>query len=342
MKKCFSIFLFFFSLLLASLAFAVQTTTLTSYYPPPKAAYNKIQLATNATIPSTTAANYCTSSNIGAPFFTSIFDQIDKCTGTGAYIRSNCNNFPGIIYYDNSTGFPFSGNLVECSTSSGPLKFCSIFCSEPGNPVPGCTSANTGTYINNGAVLADSNGILHVCMSGNGGIPTDTIYPQECFNKFCSHSTYDGDNSNGTNVCLPTACPAGFTQQTPIDSQSTNYDTYDVFNPSTNTTVISYVCCSGYVNNTTAPSATISLLQVTVQGAPSPWDSIPTVKGPGGWSGVVTNAVFPNFKLTSILAGTYWVWMHINGHSVNSYFTVPNPPNSSPITITVDASKLGS
>ena len=109
MKIYVPVIAFFFSLLFTSYSFA-GTTTLTTYYPPPTAAYNKVNLST-APIPinaaSTTcctastvcssgtcagsngACGCCNSSNVG--FNYTYGTNIYACTNTGISILANGN-----------------------------------------------------------------------------------------------------------------------------------------------------------------------------------------------------------------------------------------------------------
>jgi hypothetical protein len=178
MKNFISIFFCFFFFLLTCNAFAVKTTTLATYYPPPTAAYNTVNLSTNYALPTTTntAANFCSSSNPGAIYLYSTPPPIYYvCTGVGTSSVAN-----GIVHGDTS---------------------------------------GTGT--------------LHVIMK-NG---QDIIYPQECYNAFCSYT------SPATACPATPGCPLGFIQQKPIDLNSPA-DNSDVFQTSANNYVISIVCCS--------------------------------------------------------------------------------------------------
>jgi hypothetical protein len=182
MKKFISIS-FFFALLFTSYAFA-GTMTLTTYYPPPTAAYNKVNLAKNYTANATTgqASSYCKG-----------------------------NNTPPGTYLDTTSGSP------------GILSVC--------------TGNGTSTPVN-GAIHADSTGALHVVMNGQ-----DVVYPQECYNKFCSYTTGTPApcaNYRNPNPTPQGLCPNGF-YQIPVNSSSAYYDT---FQTSPTYTVISIVCCS--------------------------------------------------------------------------------------------------
>jgi len=151
MKKCTLLFFFFF-ILLCGFAFAGKTS-LTTYYPAPTAAYNKIKLSTNA-------------------------------------------------------------NNIDCT-----------------NP------------INNGEVFVDTSGTLNVCMNKQ-----KTVYPQECYNFFCSYdNTVLNDDTNKCPTFLTgnpgnpgNPCPNG-TYPVPTDSKNNYKDTFKV---TANTTVLSIVCCS--------------------------------------------------------------------------------------------------
>jgi hypothetical protein len=141
MKKC-TFTLFIFSILINNDAFASGTLSLTTYYPAPTAAYNKVTLATA----------------------------------------------PGLA----------------CLAA------------------PPCP---------NGTLYSDGTGTLHVWMNGK-----DTVYPQECYNTFCSYAVA---NPTGCNGFLANPCPTGFTQQ-PVNLPTG----YDQFNADANTMVDAIVCCS--------------------------------------------------------------------------------------------------
>ena len=210
MKICNCIFFFLLFLLFTFSAFAGQTV-LTTYYPPPTAAYNKVKLATNFTAAYTNSDPnaYCTPLNTGIIFVYKNTKTLYKCPSTyiGPYGISN------------------------------PVP---AYCSDPGNA---------------GAILADSLGVLHVCMNNQ-----DTIYPQQCYNDFCSyditqHPTCDADS---TCTCKPYmigtinqkgACSSGFIQM-PVDS--TKVKTYDTFQTSAQISVVSIVCCTASYNSTAA------------------------------------------------------------------------------------------
>jgi hypothetical protein len=142
MKKCTSIFFFF--ILFTCHAFA-GSTSLTTYYPTPTAAYNKVSLATNST--------------------------------------PSCLAHP---------------------------------------PCP------------NGTLYVDSTGTLHVWMNGQ-----NTVYPQQCYNSFCSYDNAQDPGDINCHQFLTLPCLPGFTQMS-----MGGLPNYDLFNTSNNTTVISIVCCS--------------------------------------------------------------------------------------------------
>jgi hypothetical protein len=104
-----------------------------------------------------------------------------------------------------------------------------------------CTGVGTSTLYclnpaNSGTIIADNTGTLHVC---NG--TTDTIYPAECTNIFCSYDklAFPAGTATCSTANLP-ACPAGFSLLTPINGALS----YDQFQTSSNTMVISIVCCN--------------------------------------------------------------------------------------------------
>jgi len=109
---------------------------------------------------------------------------------------------------------------------------------------PACNVSNSGT------IYVDSSGTLHVCIfNPNTSSYQYSIYPQQCYNAFCS---YDNSSDPGGNITclnylnanivlgLKGVCQNGFVQ-TPVDSSLTKSD---VFQASTKTYVISIVCCS--------------------------------------------------------------------------------------------------
>jgi len=215
MKQCVSIYFFLFFILFACYAFA-GTTTLTTYYPPPTAAYNKVNLSTapTAILPTTCATNcvatkgangVCTLANVG--FNYTYNAQIYACNGLNSSALAD-------------------GNLHGDISGSGNL---------------------------------------HVVMAGG----QDTVYPPECYNKFCTYNpnlpaTLD---SLGGHLCLGftntsalTApvppCQPGF-NATPVNSLS-GYN--DSFHSSPDTTIVSIVCCTtgvtNFITNASAGSTT--------------------------------------------------------------------------------------
>jgi len=211
MKKSISITYLFF-ILLTCHSFA-GTTTLVTYFAPPTAAYNQVKLASNYAIPTTLAANFCTGTNNGALYIDSNTGAEDSCTGAGAsaFIANRyCNGNQGAVFTNNA------GALYECTNVAG-------------FSTPYCSVAPTGS------VLADYTGVLHVCMAGQ-----DSIYPQECYNDFCS---YDMTDPNGPISCsyANVPCQAGFH---PLQTLGNTTYTDSIW-ASKNTFVVSYVCCSG-------------------------------------------------------------------------------------------------
>ena len=196
-------------ILLASNSFAGQTT-LSTYYPPPIAAYNKIKLAVNYTIPTTTAMAYCTGNNNSAYFledngdgtFSEFQCQGLQSAGTGSITTNYCSSHPGAVFTNSSW------ILYQCPTGGGKAE-------------PYCTSSNNGTLI------ADRTGNLHVCIN-NG---QESVYPQQCLNKFCSY------DPTATNICTISCNQSG----TPIQIVAAT----NVYQTAANSETISYVCCSG-------------------------------------------------------------------------------------------------
>lgn len=174
------------------------TTSLTTWYPSPTAAYNTVKLATNYISPTVTSPiGGCTAGNANTIFLDSTSNTLKVCTGVL------------------NTATPY------CGTS--------------------------GTPLNNGTLIADTTGTLHVCNNG-----TDAIYPQICYNSFCS---FDLSTASAACIATPTpsccspalACPSGvgsggFTQIA-IDSSAVP-KTFEAFQTSKNTEVISIVCCN--------------------------------------------------------------------------------------------------
>jgi hypothetical protein len=174
MKKHVLTTFFFLTLLSIPNAFA-GTTILTTYYPPPVAAYNQVKLSTNY-ISSFTNASGCNAGNVNT------------------------------IYRDQS-----SLHLYQCQTPPNPP---TLYCSN-----------------NAGAVLLDNTGVLHVC-TGSG---TDSIFPQECFNSYCS-----------TPPCVASCNQPGFgyLQTDGTVSASTTNAVVKQFNVTSSSAIESYICCS--------------------------------------------------------------------------------------------------
>jgi len=104
MKKNFSLFLFLFTILFTCFAFA-GTTSLTTYYPAPTAAYNKVKLSTNASYSTTPNTGYCGSTltplNNGAIF-------IDSSGNLNVCMNGQATSYPQECYnrffsYDTSS-----------------------------------------------------------------------------------------------------------------------------------------------------------------------------------------------------------------------------------------------
>jgi hypothetical protein len=101
------------------------------------------------------------------------------------------------------------------------------------------TSYCTGS--NNGVLIADTTGTLHVCMNG-----AEARYPQTCINIFCSFDSTvyppATGNTTGSPPCSTTSspnylpiCPSGFSRVASFTDQ---------FQTSPHTYVISVACCS--------------------------------------------------------------------------------------------------
>ncbi len=217
MKKSYSLFFGFFLIFCQSYAFA-GTTSLTTWYPPPSASYKQVNLSINNATLTTTAANFCTGANNGA-IFRDIAGNQETCTGAGTSSTQGnyCASHAGTLYTDSA------GNIQQCGSATA-------YCGTIALPA------------NNGTLIGDGTGTLHLCNSG-----TDSIYPAECFNKFC---TYDlSIDTTGASCASFTGgsngvqgqCPSGFVQTTASPSAPT---VYDQFQTTTNTVVISIVCCS--------------------------------------------------------------------------------------------------
>jgi len=222
MSRLASTYFLLFLLSLTSYALA-GTTTLTTYYPPPAAAYNKVKLATNSTA---TPTNPLAAADSPQSFGFGSTQCVTNCCGTVS---------TGTIFADNT------GTLYECLMTGPPseaaiVSYCAI------------TSTPGGPYINNGAIISDTNGTMHVCLNGNS-----TTYPQECINITCSYdpTAYPAFGTAALSTCphqssLPCipSCPQGFSQLNPISSTPPACG-YDYFQTSYQNMVISIVCCSG-------------------------------------------------------------------------------------------------
>ena len=155
MKKHISIFSFFFFILINCSAFANSTLTMTSYYPAPTASYSQIKLATNAISGTITSQAGCINNDQTTLFMNRSTRTICQCEGTNItadYCQMNCSGTAGIPW-------------ASCGTTAG--------------------------YIHTGSVLVDTIGTLHVCLNNtyNTGTYQDTVYPQQCYNAFCSYSS---------------------------------------------------------------------------------------------------------------------------------------------------------
>ena len=98
--------------------------------------------------------------------------------------------------------------------------------------------------VHNKAIFVDSNGALHEC---NNGI--SSIYPQECYNIFCSYdsnaTTLANSSCNSYTLASTSGtqgvCPTGF-NQTAINTVPPLY--YDTFQSSAHTFILYAACCS--------------------------------------------------------------------------------------------------
>jgi len=207
--------------------------TLTTYYPAPVGAYSQTKLSTNYTVPTTTAGTYCTAANSGKIYIDIGTQTENQCTGVGI-----ANTIAGTFCAAGSSAlFTNSANvLYQCTGTAGAS---SLF----------CTAGNAG------AIIADSSGTLHACIKNpNTGAYQDTIYPQQCYNTFCSYDNSTDQNNNACSNFRASPCPTGFLQ-TNVDAQG---DPIDAMNTADNSTLLSAVCCSpGAINNTSNPSSTV-------------------------------------------------------------------------------------
>jgi len=210
-QSIFQLFCFFF--ILFNLSAFAGTTTLTTYYPPPTAAYNKVNLSTVPIAIQDASTTCCTASTACSS---------GTCTSTsGACGCCNSNNV-GFNY-----SYPTLNPQIYACTGNGTSSLAN------GN-LHGDSSGHTGT--------------LHVLMNG-----TDVIYPPECYNIFCSydHTVHPYSDSVGGQSCSGftsttintppnPSCHSGF-NATPVNSLS-GY--YDMFQTSPTNTVVSVVCCT--------------------------------------------------------------------------------------------------
>jgi len=159
------IFKFFcFYLLLASCAFA-GNTTLTSYFPPPTAAYNKINVATNYTssLCNNTVFVCCPGGNSGTTYYDTTLKTLYIC-GPVAHTSSPAN---GAIHADSSgTVHVVMGNQDVVFPSECLNKFCSYNIAS-GNA---CLGAGSCSYMNN----PSSFNVQGSCPSGFVQTPVDS------------------------------------------------------------------------------------------------------------------------------------------------------------------------
>ncbi len=148
------------------------------------------------------------------------------------------------------TGNPTNPLFLDSSTQT-------IFtCASGGTTCPGgvnnCEYAYSTPAPKSGTVLVDSMGTIHVMMVNSGGVLQDVIYPQQCYNSFCSYNPVSDPTGSitcpsyvgGTGVGTQGPCKNGFTQST-VDS---NHDAYNQYQTSATSAVVSLVCCSGIIN----------------------------------------------------------------------------------------------
>jgi len=103
----------------------------------------------------------------------------------------------------------------------------------------------------NGTVYADNTGTLHVVMNGQ-----DTIFPQQCYNTFCTFdlsNRVNGRFGGSCSIFSQSSCAPGFY---PVSSETQQPNVNDEFYISDNTKVISSPCCSygSYAANACDPA----------------------------------------------------------------------------------------
>jgi hypothetical protein len=132
------------------------------------------------------------------------YNQVSLSTNYTAPVNTQAAYCPG-----NNSGIFIdkTGTLYQCTGANSSQPYCK-------------TAAN-------GTVVVDNYGNLHVCKNA-GGVVADSIFPQQCYNAFCS---YDLTYSAGP--CTP-SCQNGFTSQ----------GFADTFQTSPSTSLVSIACCS--------------------------------------------------------------------------------------------------
>ena len=159
MKKCISIFSFI--LFIASCAFA-GTTTLTTYYPAPTAAYNKVNISTNYNPPNGTQAACGGSIPIGSTYFDTTTNVLSVCTSTGNSSPAN-----GTIYHKDNTGILHV--VMNGQDATYPQECFNKFCSYTIVNGQICSNVGSCAYMTNPTPsLPQGN-----CPSGFNQLPVD-------------------------------------------------------------------------------------------------------------------------------------------------------------------------
>lgn len=156
---------------------------------------------------------------------------------TGAYntVKMATNYVSSTV---TSTASCTNSSTIFKNTATGTL----YQCTGTGTASAYCTAANQGN------IIVDSTGTLHVCMyNSSSSSYLDTIFPQQCYNVFCGYdsSVYTLAASSCAAYATQTAntqglCPNGF-NQIAVDGIG---NTYDQFQTSPSNKTVSIVCCS--------------------------------------------------------------------------------------------------
>jgi hypothetical protein len=264
MRKSIFLYFCFFFIFFTCYTFA-GTALMSTYYPAPKAAYNTVELYTGYTASTDQSCQYnniypqspnhgnnepdfgcCGSTNRGAIFQTSVGSCGTMwCQGNFVY-GPTADEPPAQLYECYGSGWPNSAN-----------QWCN-------------TTANTGSgnaFNPNdlGMILTDPQGTLHACMYNYyyhygvyGGalrptFYTDTSFPQQCYNVFCSFTTpaspWVSPQQNGwgnfspqTAACADVQCAPGY-ETVWLPNANTHDPGYDLFKTSSNSYTESWVCC---------------------------------------------------------------------------------------------------